>query len=27
VRRQGDGTWLRLLDLPEIVSPIAPEPR
>ena len=27
VRSQGDGTWLRLLDLPEIVSPIAPEPR
>ena len=21
VRRQGDGTWLRLLDLPELVSP------
>ena len=21
VRRQGDGTWLRLLDLPEFVSP------
>ena len=23
VRRQADGTWLRLLDLPEVVSPAA----